>query len=406
LAVAWDRKEPTFRKIKYKKYQSHRPPTDKKLSSQFGKIRIVLETFSVSQFDKKGFEADDIIGTLSKNSNTDEVIIVTGDKDQLQLVDNKIKVFMPQRGLSNGKLHDAKEVKKKLGVTPGQVVDLKAFMGDQSDNYPGIYGIGPKTAQDLLGKYETYHEVFENIDKLPDNLKKKLKEGKKDGDMSYMLAEIVTDLNFKVDEKELGNWNIGNEETIKLFEEFGFKTLTRRIQGKSVKRINSNPSKNELEKVVNKVSKILKGKNFAFRGTVSLVLQGFDMGVDDIDVLTDKKTALNCNELLKEYLYEKVEYKKSDKYKSYFGKFVIDKILVEVYGEWQIKIQNPKVKSQKWSKAFIPSDNIVTEVEIGGNKVKATKPEHELEIVALEGRWNAYHKLKKQVEEKNQQSLF
>lgn len=427
LAVCFDRKEPTFRKKAYKKYQAHRPETDKNLATQFAVVKKAVKSFDIPVYEKAGYEADDLIGTIAERAvrlqttnyrvgkrkkavdisrkAVDQVIIVTGDKDILQLVNKKVKVYLPVRGLSKAKMMGVNEVVEKLGVKPDQIVDYKALVGDPSDNYPGVYGIGPKTAENLLREYQSFEAVYKNIKLIDESIKKKLIEGKKEGLLSKKLAKIVTDVDFKFDLNKMDKWAVGRKETVKLFEEIGFKTLKKRIQGEVVKTINKAPSQNKLKAVSTMLARFFKGKRYAIRGTMSLVLQGYEMGVDDIDVLTDKKTALLCNSLLKKHLYEKVEYKQSEQYKSYFGKFVINKILVEVYGNWQIRVKGKRVKG-KWSKIFNASKEETKTIKVGGLEVNVTKPEVELAIFASEGRWNAYHKLKKQIDSKNQQSLF
>jgi 5'-3' exonuclease len=417
LAVCFDRKEPTFRKVQFEDYQAHRPETDVDLVSQFDLAKKVSKAFGIPVYDKAGFEADDLIGTISKKAKVDEVVIVTGDKDQLQLVDEKIKVYMPIRGLSNAVLMGTREVYGKLGVSPEQIIDLKALIGDPSDNYKGVPGIGPVTAEKLLSKYNSYNGVYKNIDKIDNSTAKKLKDGKESGDISFDLAKIVTDVNFKFDISEMNKWDLGRVEVEKVFDEIGFRTLKSRVQKKVEGDINKTPTKKDLEKVVVFLADKLKRKQYAIRGTMSMFLQGFDMGVDDIDILTDKKTALLFNKIFEKYLQEKVEYKQSDQYRSYFGKFIINRILVEVYGEWQIKDQKSKIspsrelsraggKNQTWSKVYNSDIAEVNRIKVDEVEVCVTKPEVELSVFALEGRWNAYHKLKKQIDEKNQRTLF
>ena len=199
LIVCFDRKEPTFRKEMFDDYQSHRPEADKELISQFGTVRKVVSSFGIPIFDKAGYEADDLIGTIAKEAekDLDGVVIVTGDKDILQLVTDKTKVYLPIKGLSVAKLMDKDEVMAKLGVWPEQIVDYKALVGDPSDNYPGVRGIGPKTAESLLDEYENFDKIYKNIDDIPVNTKKKLIDGKKMGEMSYKLAKIDTDVPVK-----------------------------------------------------------------------------------------------------------------------------------------------------------------------------------------------------------------
>ncbi len=238
IAVCFDRPEPTFRKEIFKEYQSHRPEMDEDLGVQFATVKSVLEAMNIPVFDKAGYEADDLIGTLAKkgkNKVFDQVIIVTGDKDILQLVDDKVKVYLPIRGLSNAKLFGKKEVKEKLGVEPEQIVDLKALMGDPSDNYPGVFGIGPKTAIKLLQKYKSFPDIYKNLNSIEDNIAKKLQDGKENGEISYKLARINTEVDFEYDLDNMVKWRIDSVEVISLFEDLGFKTPIKRVMDVAAK---------------------------------------------------------------------------------------------------------------------------------------------------------------------------
>lgn len=260
IAVCFDRKEPTFRKKVYKSYQSHRPEMDDELSSQIEKAHKTVDALGIPIYSKAGYEADDIIGTIAeqstkisnfqlpisnKNSNkkakhqspttshyspVDEVIIVTGDKDILQLVNDKVKVYLPKRGLSDAQLYGENEVVAAFGIEPKQIIDYKALVGDPSDNYPGVKGIGPKTAEKLLNEYQSLDNIYKNLDKIEGKVKSKLEEFKDDAYMSYKLATIITDVNFDFNLEESSKWDIGSKKNIKLFEEYGFKTLTQRVK--------------------------------------------------------------------------------------------------------------------------------------------------------------------------------
>jgi len=155
------------------------------------------------------------------------------------------------------------------------------------------------------------------------------------------------------------------------------------------------------EKVILLLAKRLKGTQYAFRGTAGLALQGLEMNVEDIDILTDKETALDCNDLLAEYLIEEVNYKESEKFKSYFGKFEIEGISVEIMGEWQIKDTRGV-----WSQPFNASEREL--IKLDGNDVYVTTVKEELAVSAKMGRWNAFHKIKRQVSQpgENQPKLF
>lgn len=214
MAVAFDRPEPTFRKSLYKDYQAKRPEMDDALVSQIPKVQDMVRAFGIPIYDAAGFEADDVLGSIAaqiqtlnfkiKTEKINEVIIVTGDRDILQLVDDKksIKVFMPTKGLSEGKLFGEKDVVDKMGVTPDQIPDLKALMGDASDNYPGVAGIGPKTAVKLITAYGSIEEMYEKVKgkSLPagktgikEKVDEKLVEGEENARLSKDLATIRTD---------------------------------------------------------------------------------------------------------------------------------------------------------------------------------------------------------------------
>ena len=232
LIVCFDRKEPTFRKEMFDDYQSHRPEADKELISQFGTVRKVVSSFGIPIFDKAGYEADDLIGTIAKKAekDLDGVVIVTGDKDILQLVTDKTKVYLPIKGLSVAKLMDKDEVMAKLGVWPEQIVDYKALVGDPSDNYPGVRGVGPKTAESLLDEYENFGEIYKNIDDIPVTTKKKLVDGKEMGEMSYKLAKIDTDVPIQYDVNKAKDWGIERKEILETFSDIGFRSLSERVK--------------------------------------------------------------------------------------------------------------------------------------------------------------------------------
>lgn len=230
LAVCFDVKVPTFRHKEYKEYQSQRPPMADELSSQIGKAKDFLEAANIPVYLKEGYEADDLLGTIAKKGDFDSVIIATGDKDILQLVDNKIKIYMPIAGLSSAKLFGEKEAKERIGVDPVQIPDYKALVGDPSDNYPGVNGIGPKTAIKLLEKYSNIDKIYAHLKEIEPNVREKLDKGKKDVLLFHRLATIICDVDVKIDFKEMKKWNIASSGVLKLFEEFGFKTLTKRIR--------------------------------------------------------------------------------------------------------------------------------------------------------------------------------
>ena len=229
IAVCFDTPEPTFRNKIFKDYQAQRPQTMNELISQFAKARRVIKAFNIPYFEKPGFEADDLIGTISSKVKED-VVIVTGDKDILQLVTKRVKVYMPVSGMSQGKLMGEEEVLEKMGVKASLIDDYKALVGDPSDNYPGVPGIGPKTAIKLLNEFGTLDEIYNNINKIPKTTAQKLKDGIKFSKISKKLATIKKDIPMNIKIDDFGKWSVDNKKVLVLFEEFGFKTLTRRIK--------------------------------------------------------------------------------------------------------------------------------------------------------------------------------
>ena len=223
LAVAFDRPKPTFRKKIFEGYQAKRPKMDEELVDQIPKVHDLIASFGIPIFEKDGFEADDVIGTIVKQS-PDQVIIVTGDRDMLQLVqDDKVLVYMPTKGLSEAKLYDEKAVKERMGVAPKRVPDLKALAGDPSDNYPGVPGIGPKTAVTLLAKYKTLEGILKTKELSPSERKSAI--------LGKDLATIRTNVPLEGALSPLGSLN--RPEAVSVLTALGFRSLLKRITGEN-----------------------------------------------------------------------------------------------------------------------------------------------------------------------------
>ncbi len=225
VAVAFDRPKPTFRKKLFEGYQAKRPKMDDELVDQIPKVHALVSGFGIPIFEQDGFEADDVIGTLATQSK-DQVIIVTGDRDLLQLVDDDhILVYMPTKGLSQAKLYDEKAVLERMGVAPDKIPDFKALAGDPSDNYPGVAGIGPKTAVALLIKYKTLEAILQT--------KELTAEEKKSARMCHDLSTIRTNVPLEGSLVPLGSLN--RPEAVRELTTFGFRSLLKRITGEEVK---------------------------------------------------------------------------------------------------------------------------------------------------------------------------
>src|SRR3990167_3516416 len=260
VACAFDTQAPTFRHIEFEKYKAQRisPPPD--LYPQLPKVKKVLDAYGIKYFEKEGFEADDIIATIAAKSlqTTDyrlrskkkkavdarqlTVVILSGDRDCLQLVDGNIKVQMPGWNVNETTLYGARQVKEKFGLEPHQMVDYKSLTGDPSDNVPGISGVGPKTASALLQKYHTLENLFKKLAEIPEPLRSKLETVKDVALAAKRLIELdrnvaigikLSELRFKPD------W----EKVRREFEELGFRSIAAKIPNGSQLTVDSSQKK-------------------------------------------------------------------------------------------------------------------------------------------------------------------
>ncbi len=233
VVLTLDKAAPTFRHIEYKEYKATRKKAPQSLYDQFDRIRQIAQAFNIPIYEKDGFEADDLIGTIAvKVDNNVEKIIVTGDLDTLQLVNDHVKVYTMRRGLTDSMIYDKKAVKQRYGLTPEQMIDYKSLRGDPSDNIPGVRGIGEKTAVELLQNFKTLENVYKNIDskKIKDRIRGLLTEHKKDAIMSKKLATIKCDVKIKFNLEETRFADFDQEKAVKLFSELEFKSLLPRIK--------------------------------------------------------------------------------------------------------------------------------------------------------------------------------
>ncbi len=200
LAVVFDTGK-TFRDDLFPEYKATREKMPDDLRVQIDRIRKLVDTFNIPRAELEGYEADDVLGSLA-NWAVDKglaVKIITGDKDLLQLVNDRITVNLPGKSLSDAKDYFREDVKESMGVWPEQVVDFKAIIGDRSDNIPGVYGVGKKTAVKLLEEYKTLDNIYEHIDDVGGRFQTKLIDGKEDAYLSQKLATIVSDLGVEID---------------------------------------------------------------------------------------------------------------------------------------------------------------------------------------------------------------
>ena len=227
FAVAFDHARKTFRNEIYAEYKGTRKETAPDLIFQFGIIKEMLNDMGIKTFEVSGIEADDIIGTISKLSGIQN-ILVTGDRDLLQLISPSTQVWLTRKGVTEVEVFDEVALQEKYGLKPSGIIDLKALMGDTSDNIPGIAGVGEKTALSLLEKYESLDGVFENVENVTGKLKEKLQLGKENAYMSKTLATIKTDcdINFELEQCK---YDFPFSQKVRdFFEEWDFRSLTSR----------------------------------------------------------------------------------------------------------------------------------------------------------------------------------
>ncbi len=235
-AALFDRPEPTFRDEKYAEYKAQRPPAPDDLVAQIIEARNIFPAFGVKTFEKAGFEADDLIATLAeKFGGTDglRVVILTGDRDTLQLVTgDRVVVETFNKGVSDTTIYDEAAVKEKYGLAPDQLVDYKALVGDASDNIKGVPGIGPKTATELLRKFGTLDALYRALPGDP-KLEKKLGPFKKEADLSREL--VVLERHAPIEIPPLDALAVEGDPAgaRPYFEKMGFDSLIKRMNGKA-----------------------------------------------------------------------------------------------------------------------------------------------------------------------------
>lgn len=231
MAVAFDKSRKTFRTKLYPEYKGQRKPTPPELSSQFPLSMRVLDALKIKNLELDDYEADDIIGTFSVHAPEDlEVIVVTGDRDELQLVSPRTKVYFTKRGITDVQIFDEAEFAKEYeGLVPKQIIELKGLMGDTSDNIPGVPGVGPKTALKLIKEYGNVETVLENIDKVAGKaLKEKLANNKESALLSKELATIFTDTPISLDMSEYELKSL--DSSVKdLLQELSFRNMYERF---------------------------------------------------------------------------------------------------------------------------------------------------------------------------------
>ncbi len=239
IACAFDTKAPTFRHVEFEAYKAQRvaPPPD--LYPQLPKVKSVLDAFGIKYFEKAGYEADDLLASIATKvltgSERISIVILSGDRDLLQMVDGSIKVQMPGWNLQTTTLFGSAEVREKYGLEPHQMVDYKSMTGDPSDNVPGVAGIGPKTASTLLQKYHTLEGIYKNLDEIAESTRVKLQKDKEVALAAKKLVALDTDVDMRFTIYDLRfkpDWEKVRVE----YEDLGFRSIVNKLPGASDQR--------------------------------------------------------------------------------------------------------------------------------------------------------------------------
>jgi len=307
IALTLDKAGPTFRHEQYKEYKGTRVKAPDELYDQFPRVKEIATALNIPIYEKSGFEADDLIGTIA-NSVDGEIdkIIVTGDMDTLQLVNDSTFVYSMSRGLAESVLYDEAGVYAKYGFAPNQLVDYKALRGDPSDNIPGVKGIGDVVAKELIKDFGTLENIYKNIDssKIKDRIKGLLLEHRADALMSKELATIKCDvkMDFKLADVVFGDYN--QDKVVKLFSELEFKSLLTRFKSIDNKvddkvKINSTDYADKFERNAKLFNYILVDTEKKFKDfLVELKKQKeftFDTETSDLDNFTAKLLGISVS---------------------------------------------------------------------------------------------------------------
>jgi DNA polymerase-1 len=264
ISVAFDKKAPTFRHLEYKEYKAGRKKMPDELKQQLEPLKNLLDAFNINRLEIEGYEADDIIGTVSLKAEQDgyKVYIVTGDKDAIQLASKTTTTLITKKGVGEVEEYDFNKVEEKYGMTPTQFIDLKGLMGDKSDNIPGVPGIGEVTGIKLIKEFGSIENIIENIDSVKGSPRKKIEENKELAIMSKRLATIIRDvpIDFDLEKLEFGNYD--KSKLIEVFNELDFNSL--------IARLDSNAE--ELKVIVNKLEDVKEFINKA-KNSKKLILK-------------------------------------------------------------------------------------------------------------------------------------
>ncbi|MBN2365703.1 MAG: DNA polymerase I, partial [Calditrichaeota bacterium] len=231
IAVVFDTKEPTFRHEKFKDYKATREKMPEEMVEQYPRVVELVRAFDIPVIEKPGYEADDVIGTMAREAEKQnlETFMVTGDKDFMQLLSEKTRMYVIRPG-KDVEIWDQSTPMERYGFSPEQVIDFLALMGDKSDNIPGVAGIGEKTAADLIRKFGSLDSIYDNLNQIPQKgLKNKLIEGRENAYLSRELVTINRNVPVDLDLEKIKSTTPDGQKLLKLFEDLEFRSLMDRL---------------------------------------------------------------------------------------------------------------------------------------------------------------------------------
>lgn len=275
MAIAFDRKEPTFRHKEYSEYKAKRLKMPEDMAEQIPYLKKVIDAMNIKRIEIEGYEADDIIGTISKLSDAKGIntLIVTGDRDAFQLITENVHVLITKKGISEMEEYDKQKLLSQYEITPEQVIDLKGLMGDASDNIPGVPGVGEKTALQLLKQYKNIEEILENIENIKANKVRQNVENNKDlALLSKKLATIVTDAPIEISLEDLKYKEPDYDALSELYSMLDFRSLLVKIKKSSYNNVKDKSefvieinNLDNFDDIKNLVDKIIKNGTIVFK---------------------------------------------------------------------------------------------------------------------------------------------
>lgn len=306
VAMVFDAGSKTFRNDIYEDYKANRPPCPEDLKPQFPIVREAAESLDLAILEKAGFEADDIIATLAKKYSKEgyQVVIVSSDKDLMQLIDDNVSMYDAMKNRNIGE----QEVLEKFNVKPEKVLDLLSLMGDAADNIPGVRGIGPKTAAELINEYGDLEGIFANLDKIKQKKRKEyLENGQDNALLSRTLVKLKEDVEIGLTEDDLALKDIDPHKLIKFLSDQGFRSLTQRVkkdfdvsdsdlgtEETAVKKKDNTAFKDIVKIQLDDISKLQDLANYAAKnGNLVISFQPSSKNLNDIAISTAKNDKIS-----------------------------------------------------------------------------------------------------------------